>query len=88
MLLGKRTHTAHRAQGDLLPGALHFQGAARLLMQLFPQRFWDDDAAGFINSQADAHLGTLLWVEPSVKGILQNPQLAGGRSCLLLTTSR
>ena len=70
VLFGERTRPAHRAQGDLLAGAFHFQGVAGLQMQLFPQRLGDDDAARFINGETCVHSGTILWVEPSVNTIL------------------
>jgi len=48
------------------------QGVAGLQMQLFPQRFGNDDAACFINGEASVRSGTILWVEPSVNTIIYN----------------
>jgi hypothetical protein len=70
VFFGERTRPAHRAEGDLLTGALHFESVSGFQVQLFPQRFGDDNAACFINDQTCVHSGTILWVEPTVNTIL------------------
>src|SRR5450756_3210772 len=83
VLLRERPGPTDRAQGDLLPGAVHFQGIAGLQMEFFPQRFGDNDAACFIDNKAGVHSGTILWVDPSVNTILLQTEL-----CLCPTARR
>src|SRR5271157_1087293 len=69
MLILERSHATGRAQGNLRTTAFQLQCVARFQLQFFPHRLGDNDAACFVHSEPDIHIGMITWVDPLINAI-------------------